>query len=532
MKILICSNIYPPKFIGGAEIIAHRQGQAFKKLGHDVRVFAGDIRDIGPRHHHLREVYDGLPVDRVRLTHEDFAEGDVNFVHQPVEDLFIDLIETFRPDVVHCHNLIGLSVNLPIIAKNRGCKVIVTLHDHWGYCFKNTAEREPGVLCTDHRDCAQCMPYIGQPARRLPIEARASYVRHALDHADRLISPSQYLADKYVAVGFPEEKTLALWNGIDIDKFAPRTQASGEVTRFSFFGYIGRHKGLDVLLRAAALLPRPDMIEINLVGEGDREPSLRALADELGISKQVRFWGKLDNDRIGEALDETDVLVLPSIWPENQPVSITEAMASGLPVIASDIGGIPELVRHEQTGLTFEMGNPTALSEQMLRLVEDPTLRSSLGAAGRAVMEKHSFALQVGKLLRIYQDIVPSETSRSQPDIAILVGDEVEPDFAEGLRVLTRLYPEYPVVTALDEWLVEEDRVRAIMACAMDRNPPLELMRYYQESGLPLITSAQSEDADPTLSADAVQLTYRTADDVAGSMAFIARAAQAVRSKG
>lgn len=101
--------------------------------------------------------------------------------------------------------------------------------------------------------------------------------------------------------------------------------------------------------------------------------------------------------------ENTDVLVLPSIWPENQPVSITEAMCSGIPVIASRIGGMPELVKHGVTGLTFEPGNSSDLAHCMEEMARSPELRTLLGVNAQEAMRFNAFEMQVSRLVHIYR---------------------------------------------------------------------------------------------------------------------------------
>ena len=147
MRILICCNIYPPHFIGGAELVAHYQGKHLVAAGHEVRVFTGDTQPIGQRHDLRTEIYDGLTVHRVHLNGVDYPSDYVNFSHPRVEAHFSSVLADFRPDVVHCHNIIGLSVTILQMASEFGARVLLTLHDHWAFCFKNTIMKQVGVAC-------------------------------------------------------------------------------------------------------------------------------------------------------------------------------------------------------------------------------------------------------------------------------------------------------------------------------------------------------------------------------------------------
>ena len=102
-----------------------------------------------------------------------------------------------RPTAVHCHNLVGLSGGVLHTARARGVPTVVTLHDHWGFCHRNTLIVRPGEICADYRRCAECLPFVSDGAdRRIPIRARNDFLAVELGLADLLVSPSRYLADR------------------------------------------------------------------------------------------------------------------------------------------------------------------------------------------------------------------------------------------------------------------------------------------------------------------------------------------------
>ena len=159
-KILICCNAYPPHFIGGAELVAHAQAKELQRRGFDICIFAGDPSGSGRRHSIRKELYEGLTVHRICLTHEDYDYHFVNFFNHIAEEYFKKLLRIFSPDIVHFHNIIGLSVGLIHIAKSHGIKTVLTLHDHWGFCFKNTLIKKDNEICQAFTRCSECMPVI------------------------------------------------------------------------------------------------------------------------------------------------------------------------------------------------------------------------------------------------------------------------------------------------------------------------------------------------------------------------------------
>jgi hypothetical protein len=147
---------------------------------------------------------------------------------------------------------------------------------------------------------------------------------------------------------------------------------------------------------------------VNLVGEGELRQFYADALESNGCRDLVRFWGKLGNDRVEEAYAQTDVLVLPSIWRENQPVSITEAMAAGMPVIASDMGGNRELVRDGVNGFLFEAGDVHGLAAAMQRFIDEPDLLGIMGARGRERMRDNSFVARAEELVKLYRSAAPA----------------------------------------------------------------------------------------------------------------------------
>jgi glycosyltransferase involved in cell wall biosynthesis len=402
--ILICSNVYPPHFIGGAELIAHYQAKLLKERGYRVIVFAGESTGSRERYSMRPDSFEGVPVFRVCLYPQDFQSELVNFSHMPVESHFKALLDAFSPNVVHMHNIIGLSTGIIHQAKQNGAKTVLTLHDHWGFCYKNTLIKRENEICRDYTRCAECMPYILSPAGlRVPIRMRQDFLKLQLAGVDAFISPSLYLAQAYLQAGVPLEKMNVIWNGVDVPRFSRiiKKPRRGKV-RFTFIGHFGAHKGIDVFLDALALIRDQSAIAANLVGGGELIDHLRQRVSALGLESVVRFWGKLDNTQIEEVFSETDVQILPSIWPENQPVSITEAMASRTPVIASAIGGIPELVIHGHTGYLFEPGRPADLADRMSEFLRHPEHIELFGANGFQIIAEKSFQCQLDKICRIY----------------------------------------------------------------------------------------------------------------------------------
>ena len=423
--IILCSNMYPPNFVGGAELIVHYHARGLKKLGWTVIVFTGDTQTQSRRHQIKHDVFDGIDVYRVFLTIHDYHFEFVNFCHPDIEKLFLKILKRYKPDVVHFHNIIGVSLGIIHIAKEYGAKTVLTFHDYWGICHKNTLKTEDGFICKSYNVCNACLPAIEDGSdRHIPIRLRQDFFSLMMRNVDAFISPSAYLAKIYITAGFPQERFHVVWNGIDIRRFQKvKKKQSSDILRLSFIGYFGKHKGIQTFLNALPLIVDRERIHVNLIGDGEEKKTYISTLKANGCLHLVQFWGKLANSEIDRVYRETDFLVLPSIWPENQPVSVTEAMAAGIPILASDIGGMSELVDDGVTGFLFEAGNTSQMAAIVERLLRDPAIASRMGRNARMRMSLHDLPCQIQKMLNIYQyPVSPIVKNTQNEHIVICMG--------------------------------------------------------------------------------------------------------------
>lgn len=446
MRILVCSNVYPPRVVGGAELMAHEQALAYARQSHNVRVFAGDLHSSHARYTRINEEQDGIPVTRIALVAEDYSPEYLNFIHPVVEAHFADVLRDFQPDVVHCHNLPGLSVKLATIARVSGARVVCTFHDFWGFCPRNTAVRPDGAPC---RGAGCCQPRLHDGCDLdIPPRLRRDFLTLALAHVDHFVTPSRFVAERYRWSGLPAERIAVIPNGIDTDRFRP---ASPPMPHGGFqvlyAGYFGAHKGVSTLMEAIGRLPA-GIVNLTLAGEGPEEAAYRTQAQTLGIANRVRFLGRIASKDMPGVYAASDVLVLPSIWDENQPVCLMEAMAAGLPVLASRKGGVPELVEDGANGFLFAAGDAGALADRLSVLIADPAARAAMGRTGRQRVAGATHDARAAQLLALFERLVarPTQATATPGRVVAVMGngwadlgrdDSLPvPSFAGGQRLL------------------------------------------------------------------------------------------------
>lgn len=309
---------------------------------------------------------------------------------------FERLITDFGPDVVHIHGIYHqLPPSLVRVAHKHGVAVVQTLHDYHPICPQYSLLRGGSLVCdpplcgpSKTSPCARYRCIRGSLAVSALSAAEARYRARAMGYGKcvtRLISPSKFLADVVVRSGLTRPAIDVVPNAI------PTSDAGHLGDYFLFAGRLTPEKGLELLIEAA------QEAEVQVVVAGDG-PLMAKLTEKR--SSGVRLLGHLDGSRVDELLRNCRAAVVPSLWYENAPMSVLEAMATGKAVIASRIGGIPEQVRHETDGILVEPGDKDSLANALSRLAKDGQLAEQLGQAGRervqAVFapEQHTRALE------------------------------------------------------------------------------------------------------------------------------------------
>ncbi|MBI5675434.1 MAG: glycosyltransferase [Nitrospirae bacterium] len=495
-KVIFCCNAYPPHFIGGAELIAHQQAKALKELGCDVLVFAGELNNAGKRHSIRNDSFEGLPVSRVCLHAEDYSSDFFNFTHRDIEKLFDDMLEAHSPDVVHFHNIVGLSAGLIQTAKRRRLKTVLTLHDYWGICHRNIMVKEEGRVCEDVSGCGECRFFISTGRwQNVPSLMRRDFISYQLNMGDAYISPSKYLAEKYIRSGLDAKKMNVIPYGIDIERFSKVTKDKApKKVRFSFIGYIGRHKGVITIIEALAYIKDRENIQVNFIGDGELKAELQNMVAERELNETVRFSGKKENSSIEDVFSATDVMILPSIWPDNHPVSIYEAMASSTPVIASRMGGIPELVEDGKTGCLFEAGNAKELAQKMSEFISDKSRIKEFGENGFKKISSFALKKQVNEISNLYKyGQFQTDESLKENALILCIGKKMQPECSEAIDIFLKGRKE-DCKFLMADWLNEGDIKKAKLLWVVDREVSLKEINKRLVNRLPLLVPYYNEE--------------------------------------
>lgn len=231
--------------------------------------------------------------------------------------------------------------------------------------------------------------------------------------ADVVVANSRAASDQLMREGVAAEKTRLIPNGVDVAAFT-RARTPGPIRRIVMVANLRPEKGHDVLIEAAPhIRARHPDVRFTLAGDGPRREALECLARARGVASGIEFLGQADD--VPALLAESDLFVLPS-RSEAMPNAVIEAMAAGLPVVASRVGGIPELVADGRTGVLVPAGDPAALARAIVELMDRPAHAGSLGRAARAHIERgYSLDRMVDAFERLYLEQIEGRARISEP---------------------------------------------------------------------------------------------------------------------
>lgn len=373
MRVLIVSSFFPPDAMGGAEISAWNFGQWLRRHGHEVAVLTtarrpqdacDDVLEDGlriwriatPRLYPVHEY--GSPPNWARLVWH--LQDHLDPRNQiPVRRV----LDAFAPDAASIHLLTGIGWNTLVQFADRDVPVMFGLHDAALACLRSGMFRAGRTCTVQCRECRLSSAWKQHQVGKLrrvgfysPSAANLARVEQFVPLANHprlvMVNPNRYPAARVAHMASPHPRLL----------------------------YVGRlhpMKGVAVLLEAAERVAATCTFTLDLVGGG---PEHDALLARYGHHRWLTFHGHVDQPTVSDHMARADLLCAPSVWEENAPGVVIHALGIGLPVLASAIGGLPELVRDGITGKLVPPGNSAAWAQELTRLITDPQILPKLRA--------------------------------------------------------------------------------------------------------------------------------------------------------
>lgn len=366
--LMIVAQFHPAS--GGTENQALLLCKSLLDRGIDVSVLTRRRRGLP-----VREDVGGVPVERaIRVIDRGKLFGITYFL----SCLLFLLMRWRRYDIIHCHILHGLHSPAAVVMKLLfGRKVVVK------------------VASTGSLSDFTMMRTLKFGRSML------NFMRHA----DRIVTLCGMSAAEAREQGFPDSAVVVLPNGVDATRFRPAAGSGRARKRLVYAGSLNPAKGVDILLEAFARARRQNpALDLDIFGSGPMRDSLKAQAGRLGLDGHAVFHGDVPD--LERRFDGTAVFVQPSLV-EGMSNVILEAMASGLPVVATSTGAAPEIIRHGVNGLLVDPGSVAQMHEAIDRLVSDASLAERMGVEARASIEsQYTIERIAGRYHILYQELL------------------------------------------------------------------------------------------------------------------------------
>lgn len=392
---------YPMRFNAGSEVYSQLLCHGLANE-HEVHVFTRE-EDVFKPDYTLHQEKDPLDTRiTLHIINMPKFRFSQRYQHPVLDHTFELLLEEVKPDIVHVGHLHHLSTSLVGSIYKKKIPIVFTLHDYWLMCprgqFLQRNSQEPLALCDSQEDskCAsQCFRgcFSGDTVNQESdigywtnwVSQRMNHMKDIIAKVDLFIAPSQYLFGRFRdEFGIPKEKLTYLDYGFDLERLKNRSRTPHEPFTF---GYIGTHipsKGIQDLITAFSHIKEECLLRI--WGRPREETaSLKSIVSTLPseIQNHIEWKPEYRNQEIvSDVFNHIDALVVPSIWVENSPLVIHEALQVRLPVITANIGGMAEYVHHGVNGLLFKHRDPLSLAEQMELLASNPIYAAELGSKG------------------------------------------------------------------------------------------------------------------------------------------------------
>ena len=409
MKVLLLNDRIPPEGRGGAESVAWRLAVGLTAAGHDVHVAAATKAAA------FEEIRDGVPTTHLRARYPERFRAWLSLWNPQTAGAFRALLERVRPDIVNAHNIhFWLSYHSLKLAREAGCGVVYSAHDVMPFAYGKLQH----FVKTNARDMNLPNDYRLPTAYNLR-ENRFRYNpfrnpiirQHLASYPQIRTVPSQALADAYAANDMPPMEVVH--NGIDLAEWRPVESTKVEALRqrlelvgrrvILIAGRLTREKGTLQVLQAMERL-RQTLPQMRLLVLTSRDIDSQIPAEYQHLRPIIRAGGWLSSEDLRAAYQLADVVTVPSVVFDTFPTVNLEAMALGLPVVATCFGGSAEVVVDGVTGYIVNPFDTVEFADRLERILTNEELRREMGQRGRErIATQFSLEQQVKRMVSIFE---------------------------------------------------------------------------------------------------------------------------------
>lgn len=402
MKILMVNKFHYLK--GGSEKYYFELAKLLREKGHEIAFFSmQNERNIQTD---CKEYF----VDSIDLNSNNKTKALEVIYSKQNKKKMQEALEDFKPDIVHINNFQRqLSSSIIEAIKEKNIPIVFTAHDVQAICPAIT------MLDSDKNICEKCKKgkYINCIKKKCIKDSTLKSVLGAIEgyyyrykkiytkKIDYIITPSEFYKQKLVEDGIPKEKIEAIHNFVELEEYDIETQDEGYAL---YFGRLSKEKGILNLIEAFSKIKTGILY---IAGEGPEKENIEQFIKENNLSEKIKLLGFLKADEMKKYISKCKFVVVPSIWYENCPYSVMETLAIGKPVLGADIGGIPELVKNNENGLTYKYDSTEELSQKMKKLFDNKELTIKMGQNAKENAKKlYSKEIHYNKIIKIYQKLL------------------------------------------------------------------------------------------------------------------------------
>ncbi|MGL6108246.1 glycosyltransferase family 4 protein [Romboutsia sp.] len=405
MKILNVNKFYYRK--GGSEAYFFGLADLLKENKHEVIPFSmKDKKNYDSKYN--KYFVENISYENMGIK-EKLSNGAKLIYSVEAKNKAKKIVSDCNPDIAHLHIFQHqLSPSILKQIKKNGTYIVNTVHDLKVVCpnYKMLNNDEICEKCKTDKfiNCFKTKCIKGSTVNSLlnTIEAYTHRILKSYDYVDKFICPSQFYSDKFIEFGIPKEKVVHIPNFVDTSKIKPNYDFEDY---FVYFGRLSEEKGIKTLIESMKLIKKSKLI---IVGNGPLEEELKLIVKNNNINN-IEFVGFKTGIELENIVKNSKFVVIPSEWYENAPMSIIEAMSYGKPVIGSNIGGIPEFIEHNNTGLIFEAKDSIDLENKIDTLLNNESKVKEMGRKARARAEKlYDKKVHYEKIMSLYNELMNS----------------------------------------------------------------------------------------------------------------------------
>ncbi|HSW96462.1 MAG TPA: glycosyltransferase family 4 protein [Candidatus Saccharimonadales bacterium] len=382
MKILMV-NDYKYE-IGGTETYMFNLINELKSKGHEVLLFSSNVTS--------KEYFS-----------QNYNKSLIKYLSRIFNIKYLlkfkKILREFQPDIVHIHNIYN-EITPAILFNLRHTIVIMTVHGSQMISPVSLQTERTGRKCKNEV-CEGCLNCIGVKGVLYETCKRNVY-RKLLKNISLYITPSEYL--KSVLEERQYLPVRRIYNGINLLKYSKIRYTKNLL----FIGRLTKEKGVEILLHAMNyLVEKFPEIHLSIVGEGNYSDHVREVIKNLHLEKNITLVGSVSSRQVQSYYDKSLLILIPSIYPDNLPTVGLEALSVGRPIIGSNIGGISEIIKNNQTGVLVEAGNMNQIVGAIEKLVENKQVVETMSMNARLYAEKYfDIRKHITQLEKLYSQLI------------------------------------------------------------------------------------------------------------------------------